>query len=628
MGPTQLTAVDISEEVVVPKPSRWSRTWPILVATGVVGLPLIVAVISLAGRRWFPVLDLAMTELRIRDVGSRYTPLIGLPGRIGTFPDQGSHPGPLSFWLLAPGYRVFGSSAWAMEVATVSLQLAWISVALWIGQRRLGHLGLATVAALLAILIRGYGLTVLVQPWNPYLPLLAWAVVLLALWSVLVGDHMMIVPLTIAATFAAQTHIPYLVMAGSLGVVAVVVVAVRAWRAQDRRPFVAPLVWSAGLFAVLWIGAAVDQVRHDPGNIRRLIDYFTTPTEDTVGLVGGIELLLRHLDIVQAYGGLLTGTGSFIEASSDPNGAIWPGVLVLAGWVGCGIVAVRLAGDRPLRSPLVLLHLTVLVTLACSLVSMMRIFGKIWYYLTLWAWGTTTLLFVAMAWTVISWFRARNGAGVPDRRAVLVAAGVIAAACTAATVAVAPDTDHPEERLGETFGVLVDPTVEAILDGVGESIGPDGRYVVTWTDAYFFGSQGYGMVNELERAGLDVGVYDTWRVPVTPQRVVPIEEIDAEVVLATGQFVERWRADPRVVEVAAVDPKSPDEQAEYARLRRELIDDLRRSGLDDLVPVVDANLFGVQLDPRVSAADGERVDRMLFLGQETAVFIGPAGVNR
>ena len=622
---TQLNAIDDPGEVVV---QRWSRAWPVGAATLAVGLPLIVAVISLAGRRWFPVLDLAMTELRIRDVGSRYTPLIGLPGRIGIFPDQGSHPGPLGFWLLAPGYRLFGSSAWAMEVATVGLQLAWIAVALWIAQRRLGRVGVVAVAALLAILIRGYGLTVLVQPWNPYLPLLAWVVVLLAAWSVLAGDHMMIVPLTVAATFAAQTHIPYLVMAGSLGLLAVAVVAVRAWRAEDRQPFIAPLAWSAGLFALLWVGAAVDQVRHDPGNIRRLIDYFTTPTEDTVGLIGGVELLLRHLDVVQGFGGLLTGTGSFIEASSDPNGAVWPGVLVLLGWIGCAVVAVRLAGDRRLRNPLVLLHLTVFATLVISLVSMMRIFGKIWYYLTLWAWGTTTLLLVAMAWTVITWFRGRNSSGVPARRSVIVVVAAFAIACTVATAAVATDTDHPEQRLGETFGVLVEPTVEAIRSGVGESTGIDGRYVVSWTDAYFFGSQGYGMVNELERAGLDVGVYDTWRVPVTPQRVVSTDEVDAEIVLATGRFVERWRADPRVVEVASVEPKSPEEQIEYDRLRRDLIDGLRRTGLDDLVALVDSNLFGVQLDPQVSAADGERVDRMLLLGQETAVFIAPRGVTR
>ena len=112
--------------------ARSSAGLIVLVTVGL-GVPLLVAVIALAQRRWYPVLDLAMTEFRIRDVGSRQTPLIGLPGRIGEFPDQGSHPGPFSFWLLAPGYRMFGSSAWAMEASTALLQTLWIGLALWIG---------------------------------------------------------------------------------------------------------------------------------------------------------------------------------------------------------------------------------------------------------------------------------------------------------------------------------------------------------------------------------------------------------------------------------------------------------------------------------------------------------------
>ena len=43
--------------------------------------------------------------MRLRDVFSAHPPLIGLPGRIGSFRHQGSHPGPLSFWALAPFYE-------------------------------------------------------------------------------------------------------------------------------------------------------------------------------------------------------------------------------------------------------------------------------------------------------------------------------------------------------------------------------------------------------------------------------------------------------------------------------------------------------------------------------------------
>src|SRR5262245_23477162 len=60
--------------------------WAIAGATLLVGLPMIVAVIRLHGKPWHPVLDLAMTEFRVRDVFTSHTPLIGLPGRIGTYP--------------------------------------------------------------------------------------------------------------------------------------------------------------------------------------------------------------------------------------------------------------------------------------------------------------------------------------------------------------------------------------------------------------------------------------------------------------------------------------------------------------------------------------------------------------
>ncbi len=36
-----------------------------------------------------------------------------------SFPDQGSHPGPLSFYLLAPAYRILGSTPFSLELGTV-----------------------------------------------------------------------------------------------------------------------------------------------------------------------------------------------------------------------------------------------------------------------------------------------------------------------------------------------------------------------------------------------------------------------------------------------------------------------------------------------------------------------------
>src|SRR5213075_3429326 len=77
--------------------------------------------------------------------------------------------------------------------------------------RRRGGTRLAVgITAVLLLLMLGYGLETLVEPWNPYLPLLWWFLALLALWSVLCGDYAMAPIAVAAASMAAQTHVPYL----------------------------------------------------------------------------------------------------------------------------------------------------------------------------------------------------------------------------------------------------------------------------------------------------------------------------------------------------------------------------------------------------------------------------------
>ena len=589
----------------------------ILLATGAVALPLVLAVVALAQRRWYPVLDLAMTEFRVQDVGTRRTPLIGLPGRIGELPEQGSHPGPLSFWLLAPGYRLFGGSAWAMEAATVSVAFIWIGLAMWIGHRRLGRAGVALVAAIVAVLVRGFGLSVLTQPWNPYMPLLAWLVILLAAWAVFDGDDAMLIPLVVAASFAAQTHIPYLLMAGAIGLSAVAVVLVRWWRDRGEGVGARPpdsVLATIAVFGVLWSAPVVDQIRRDPGNIEQLLDHFGSPDEEPIGYGAGIRLMFRHLDVIGAHLAQLVGQERFLREGFDPDGPIWAGVIVLVVWIAAFAVAIRLR-----HHSLVALHSLLALTLVLTTLSMSRIFGQRWYYLTLWAWITTTLVVVATCWTGVIWLRTRRpglGASISRGRiAIGLALGGIVV--TVSMIVLAPSTDHPEEYLGETLGELVDPTAAA-LD-------PESTYVVEWKDAYFFGSQAFGLVNELRRAGFDVGAGEFWTVPITSSRTIPTGAADAALVFVTGGFVEDWRADDRFVEVATVDPRSDEERAEYDRLRSELISDLAATGVDDLVPLVDTNLFGLNIDQRISDTTRTLSARMIRLGQETSVFLGPPG---
>ena len=58
-------------------------------------------------------------------------------------------------------------------------------------------------------------------------------------------------------------------------------------------------------------------------------------------------------------------------------------------------------------------------------------------------------------------------------------------------------------------------------------------------------------------------------------------------------------------------------------MRSRLIDRLTSEGSADLVPLVDTNLFGMSVDPRLSAADQADLTTLIDLGQPMAVFIAP-----
>ncbi|WP_040495773.1 hypothetical protein [Ilumatobacter nonamiensis] len=610
----------------------WERPGPLTLG-GIVALPLVIAAIVLAFRPWFPTLDMAMTELRVRDVGGRQTPLIGLPGRIGDFPDQGSHPGPWSFWLIRPFHLLSGGRSWGMELGSAVLNSAAAIGAVVVAARVVrrigaaarpvpsGHLVTLAIAGAVALAIRGYGLSVLTHPWNPYFPLLLWIVILLATWGVLCGEHRLAVVVVGVGTIAAQTHVPYLLLAIAMSSLVVVTLG----RRRDGRWLIA----TVGTAAFLWLPAFVDQIRRDPGNISMLIDHFTGETdEEPIGLVSGTGVFLRHLDLPRAGFEMLRNDAAFLEVSGTTGGVAIGGLIVFIAWLGSVAFAVRHRHAALMR-----LHTVLAVALAVGWFSMGRIFGKIWYYLTLWAWGTALLVGVSIAWTVAIVVRtalaSRSGSSDDATTAVqrngLRIGWAVLAIPTVLSLAAAPQLQVPEENLSSGLGGVVDETEQALREGVGDSIGEDGRYVVFWQDVNFIGAQGYGLVNELERRGLDVGVHETWRVPVTPQRVLPQGTYDAEVHIVSGEYIDQWRERPGYVEVATEDPRTDDEREEYGMLRERVLERLDEVDRSDIADIIDVNLFGASLDPDLPDDVVEDLERMLVLTAPVAVFIAPPG---
>ncbi len=597
---------------------------PAVVAGAVVVAPLVVALFALLGRPWAPVLDLAMTEFRVRDVGGRFTPLIGLPGRIGDFPDQGSHPGPWSFYLVAPFYRLAGASAWGLQFGSVVINSAAFVGVVLIGRRLAGTAGAVALAAVAAVAIRGYGLNVLTHPWNPYFPLALWLLLLVAAWAVVAGHHRLAVVVAFCGTVAAQTHVPYLV---SSVVVSLVVLAalIRQWRAAvgDEQVSVrTSTLLALGVTVFLWLPPIADQFREEPGNMTMLYRHFTgEPAEPivSIGLAG--RVFLRHVDVFGVAFALITRSDGFVvrsgEAYEGVGGSSIGGVAVLAAWAATTVWAYR-RGHRLLNA----LNAVLAAALIAAVVSISRIFGKVWFYLTLWAWATLLLVLLSIVWTALLVVRERRSIGVGPP---IIAGGAVAVIATLLSVGAVVTHEVPEPSLSDGLRAVAPDTVDAIEAGVGDAVGPDGRYLVRWRDSVVIGAQGYGLVNELERRGIDAGVQEAWRVPVTPHRVMPPGSYDAEIHFVSGIYVDEWRARPGFVEVAGADVRSDAERERFDELRARVGARLLEIGRPDVVDTVDRNLFGASLDPALPRDVIDDLSEMILLGEPVAVFIAPPG---
>ena len=602
--------------------------YPQALITLAVVVPLVLAALLLLWRPWVPVLDMAMTELRVRDVGGVHSPLIGLPGRIGSFPDQGSHPGPWSFYVIAPFYRLAGATAWGMEFGSVAINSACAAILIALGRRRFGLRGAIVFAALAAVAVRGYGLTVLTQPWNPYFPVLLWLVALVAAWFVVSGDHSLAALVVVTSTVAAQTHVPYLVSAIALNCLVLAWLGwevLRARRADSVGP-VRPMLVMISIAALMWVPPVLQQLTGDSGNIAKLVRYFgSAPPEDPIGLKPAFELVTQHFDVPAIAWDLVVRDDALVHRAGQAGSVSIAGTLVLLIWAAAAAWALYRR-----HRPLLALHAVVATTLLAGLISVSRIFGKVWFYLTLWMSSTVLLAVLAVVWT--GWVLVTER---PERRRVLDqrsgwvlgAAAAIAAATTTLSVVATFDHQVPERALAEDVGAIV-PAVTAALEAhEGAASGQQGSYVVFWEESVVPGAQGYALLNELERRGYTVGVHPTWRVPATPHRVRVDGEYDAEVHLVSGVWIDEWRTrlDQGYVEVIEYDGRTDAERARYARLRTRATDRLEAIGRADLIPVVDTNTFRASLEPDLPPDIVHDLGEMMAIGVPVAIFIAPAG---
>lgn len=570
-----------------------------------VGFPLLVVVVALAQRTWYPTGDLAQAELRMRSMPGD-VPLVGAAGRIADDQgNQGNHPGPLMFWVTWPLYAVLGRSAWAFQAATALVNVAWLTASVLLVARRAGAAVVAGYGLVALVLIGGFGLDAVSQPWNPWVALLPFLVLLLAVWSTLDGDRWAPVVAVAGGSYAMQSHVGYAPLVGPLVLVAL---AWPVWRhLREPTPVGAGARWwTPPIVAVVvglaaWSGPLVDLATNDPHNVEKLIANFGSPSEDPVGAQRGLEAHLRSA----------APFGSWVAGGEELAGSVVPGAVLLAAWAASAVVVAR-SGRRP---SLTRLNAVLALTTVLGVVALSRVFGTLYLYVFRWVTVLVALQVFALGWAVATWLP-RPSADLARRLVAVVVVSLVAGSALTAARLAGQETPYSQSWRIEQ---QVAPEVAAALD-------PDLQYLVTWDDVAYLGGIGFGLVLDLERRGFDVGTPPRFAAAVEPHRVRCPDDYDVEVTAVTGRAaIDRWEAMDDASRLVLVDLR--DDPAEYDANVERLRAALAADGNEVTAAEAEARFNLILLAPGQSRAVVEVATELIANGVPTAVYRRDAPAN-
>ena len=223
-----------------------------------------------AGSGYHPYADQGTIESLVRDVGHHWL-LLGPFSRFGWF-----HPGPALYYLLALPYRLTGSSSGSLAFAALCINGGAVLGITLIARRRGGLPLLIITSVFVLLLVRTLGAQFQRDPWNPYVTLLPFLLLLFVTWSIACGDRWALPVGAGVGSFLVQTHVGYVlvvtvvVVAGFVGLV----VTERARGEEHRRSWWPTLVVTGAVLFVFWLPVAVQQITQDPGNVSQLVDFF------------------------------------------------------------------------------------------------------------------------------------------------------------------------------------------------------------------------------------------------------------------------------------------------------------------------------------------------------------------
>ena len=538
------------------------RDSPIVsVVIGVAVVALVATVVRISVFDWHPMGDYRTLQLRVSDVGSSHTPLVGLYSRF-----DWNHPAPWVFWFLAIPYRMFGETGLLLGAIAVNVAAVIASIAVCL---RAGRRWMLVCALVVAVLCGGLGLGGLADPWNPYLVVLPSFAMLVGAWRAIDGSRSGALLAVIAGSFAMGSHFGAAPLVLSILAVVVVSLVWQSMRGTDRGRARTTALWCVLAAAVMWLPALVEQAVHDPGNLRTLATFVLDGGRGAVnGSGSGVRIVSRSLALPfdWATGSAPTFAGGPLD---DRSWAIPVGFVALLVATFVAWRRVRDGRDER-RAPELHLCIVALVAVAAEVVAMSRINGLLAPYLVRTTWAVAAIVWMAVLGVVVGVVADRVGPRVAIDRSIAVLVGAVLVVTMARGIDVAPlRPPGPWARAEEAIVGPVLATVSALpgpvlVDG---GFGADGAVASE-------------VASSARAAGDDVYRPSWMGFIVGPHRTIADAAVASTVMIVSGDVRHDYEADPAWHEIVTYDPLTPAERSELATIRERVTADTDVTGLD------------------------------------------------
>lgn len=548
-------------------PARPHRRLEIAVAAAVAVVPVVVALVHAAGQSWLPTADNALIELRSLDIPT-HVPLVGVYSRFGFH-----HPGPILFFVNTLPLHLIGPKG--LLLATGLTNAAALVGTVVVFDRRGGRPLLLAGTAVLLLTERALA-GQLLDPWNPWVTTLPFALLVVAVWSVWCRDWLLLPVAAVAGTYVAQAHLGFALLVAALGGASFAFALWSWWRARaggtgahadavaDADPD-APadaddrvvragcsgrvLLVTVGVLAVLWALPVVDLVTQHPNNVNLIRQSLQHPEQPPAGPGQATDVLVHGVGASLPW---ITGAEEVEPFSNRVLGAdAWTLLPLLAAVAAGAVLAVR-ARARPAARDALRFQVVVGVAAVVGWVSVVRITGNAYPYLVRWMWVIGAFAWLSAAWAAFTGWPRRPRPVTPPlgvAAAVLAVLGVLAGVAAYQAALPAPaDAVATRSVVDQAMGDLAGRGTLAVRhEGTDLAEIPQGVFA------------------ELDRRGLPVFVTADDAFVAGEHHALGDRRADATLVVATSDAVD-FHLRAGETPIASYDRLTPDERTEYLAL--------------------------------------------------------------